>query len=282
MAPTTKLGILAGGGLLPARIAERCEATGRPFFIAAFENQTDPKTVDGRPHMWARLGAAGSVIDRLHKEGVGEICMIGPIRRPSFTQLAPDARAASFLARVGFRALGDNALLSAIADVLADEGFSLVGANSLLSDMLLQPGLSTKAKPSETALADINHGRTILYTLGELDVGQSAIVQQGVVIAVEAIEGTDAMIERSSSLIRPGPGAVLIKAPKPQQDRRLDLPTIGSVTVGKAVAAGLAGLAAAAGSTLVVDTERVTSLCDDNGLFFLGFEEEPRDPKNAS
>lgn len=232
--------------------------------------------------MWARLGAAGSVIDRLHKEGVGEICMIGPIHRPSLTQLAPDARAAAFLARVGFRALGDNALLSAIADVLADEGFTLVGANSLLSDMLLQPGLTTNAKPDEAALADIAHARSVLRTLGELDVGQSVIVQQGVVIAVEAIEGTDAMIERSQSLVRPGPGAVLVKAPKPQQDRRLDLPTIGSLTVEKAAAAGLTGLAAAAGSTLVVDADRVTSLCDENGLFFLGFEEELADSKSVS
>lgn len=271
MAPRTKLGILAGGGQLPARIAEKCEATDRPYFIVAFEEQTDLRTVDGRPHMWARLGAAGAVIDGLHKQGVKEVCMIGPVRRPSITQLAPDARAAAFFARVGIRALGDNALLSAIADVLAEEGFSLVGANSLLAEMLLAPGIKTRAKPDKAALADVEQGRAVLQTLGSMDVGQAVIVQQGMVIAIEAIEGTDRMIERSAELVRTGPGAVLIKAPKPHQDRRLDLPTLGSATIENAATAGLAGIAAAAGATLVVDADRVIELCDAKGLFFLGF-----------
>lgn len=273
-----KLGILAGGGLLPARIAERCEATGRPFFITAFNGQTDPEVVAGRPHMWTRLGAAGAVIERLHAEQVGEICMIGPVRRPSLSELAPDARAAAFFARIGLRALGDNALLTAVAKVLADEGFALVGAKSLLADMLLAPGVSTGAAPDEANLADIELGRHVLRALGDLDIGQAVIVQQGVVVAVEAVEGTDAMIERSAGLLRAGPAGVLVKAPKPRQDRRLDLPTMGASTVEKAAAAGLAGIAAAAGATLVAEKDKVAELCRAHGLFILGFEDASADP----
>ena len=269
-----KLGILAGGGQLPGRIAERCEATGRPFFITAFNGQTEPSVVDGRPHMWARLGAAGSVIERLHAERVSEVCMIGPVRRPSLSELAPDARAAAFFAKVGLRALGDDALLSAVAGVLEDEGFSLVGAKTLLADMLLDPGLATRAAPDAGAQADIERGRAVLRGLGGLDIGQAAIVQEGIVIAVEAVEGTDAMIARSGPLLREGRPGVLVKAPKPQQDRRLDLPTIGVTTVEGAAAIGLSGIAAAAGATLVVDKAQVTALCDETGLFLTGFTGE--------
>lgn len=272
--PAPKLGILAGGGLLPTRIAERCDAIGRPYFIIAFKGQTDPEAVAGRPHMWARLGAAGSVIDRLHEEAVQEICMIGPMRRPSLSELMPDARATAFFARVGLRALGDNALLSAVGKSLGAEGFSLVGAKTLLSDMMLASGPMTDVMPDDETLADIEHGRTILRSVGSLDIGQSVIIQQGLVIAVEAIEGTDAMIERSVGLLRSGAPGVLVKAPKPQQDRRLDLPTIGAGTAERVAAAGLAGIAAAAGATLVVDREAVAEQCRDKGLFVLGFDNQ--------
>lgn len=270
-ATTGKLGILAGGGQLPARIAERCEATGRPYFIAAFNGYTDPSVVEGRPHMWARLGAAGSVIDRLHAEKVEQICMIGPVRRPSLLDLAPDAKAAAFFAKIGFRALGDNALLTAIADVLAQEGFALIGAKSLLSDMLLTAGPAGNVEPDERGRADITLGASVVDSLGRLDIGQAAIVQQGMVISVEAIEGTDALLARSAGLLRNGPGAILVKAAKPQQDRRLDLPTIGLATVEKAAEIGLAGIAAGSGSTLIVDRSNVIAACDKAGLFLFGF-----------
>ncbi|HET8729149.1 MAG TPA: UDP-2,3-diacylglucosamine diphosphatase LpxI [Alphaproteobacteria bacterium] len=273
MAP--KLGILAGGGMLPRQLAETCLKTGREIFLIAFTGHTEPDAVEGLPHAWARLGAAAKVLDRLHREGVQDLCLIGPIRRPSLRELMPDWRAARFLARVGFTRLGDDALLQSVRDLLQGEGFRLVGAHELLEDLLAKPGLLTRAAPDDAARDDIALGLRAARMIGTLDIGQGAVVQQGVVLALEAIEGTDRMLERCAGLRRAGPGGVLVKARKPQQDDRLDLPTIGVRTVELASAAGLRGIAVEAGGALVVDAPSVAEAANRLGLFVIGLEAEP-------
>ncbi|MCW2236729.1 LpxI family protein [Azospirillum canadense] len=268
--PRPKLGILAGGGTLPARIAEAVRGQGRDVFIVAFEGHTDPATVDGRAHLWSRFGAAGSIIARLKQEGVGDLVFAGPVRRPSFTELLPDWYTTKFLAKVGTRALGDDGLLRSVAKQLEGEGFRVVGLHELLTGLLTAPGPVGRLMPDEEAAGDIARAVEVARALGALDVGQGAVVQQGIVLAVEAIEGTDAMLDRCAVLRRPGPGGVLVKVKKPQQDRRVDLPTMGVTTVENAARAGLRGIAVEAGGSLLVDRAAVAEAADRLGLFVVG------------
>lgn len=268
--PLPKLGILAGGGTLPARIAAAVRGQGREVFIVAFDGQTDPATVEGLPHLWSRFGAAGSIIARLKQEGVGELVFAGPVRRPSFTELLPDWYTTKFLAKVGTRALGDDGLLRSVARELEGEGFRVVGLHELLGELLTQAGPVGRLRPDAEAERDIARAVEIARALGALDVGQGAVVQQGIVLAVEAIEGTDAMLARCAAIARPGPGGVLAKVKKPQQDRRLDLPTMGVTTVENAARAGLRGIAVEAGGSLLVDRAAVAEAADRLGLFVVG------------
>ncbi|KAA0575306.1 UDP-2,3-diacylglucosamine diphosphatase LpxI [Azospirillum sp. Sh1] len=267
-----KLAILAGGGTLPARIANAVRGQGREVFIVAFDGHTDPETVAGVPHVWSRFGAAGTILRRLHEEGVGEVVLAGPVKRPSFTELMPDWRTARFLARVGTRALGDDGLLRAVVREVEEDGFRVVGLHDLLKDLLTVAGPVGRLAPDADAERDIARAVEVARAMGALDVGQGAVVQQGIVLAVEAIEGTDAMLARCAALARPGTGGVLVKVKKPKQDRRIDLPTMGVTTVEMAAAAGLRGIAIEAGGSLLVDRTAVAEAADRLGLFVVGIE----------
>ncbi|RJF84023.1 LpxI family protein [Azospirillum cavernae] len=267
-----KLAILAGGGTLPARIAAAVRGQGRDVFVVAFDGHTDPATVAGLPHLWSRFGAAGTIIRRLHDEGVDEVVFAGPVKRPSFTELLPDWWTTRFLARVGTRALGDDGLLRAVVRELEEEGFRVVGLHELLKNLLTVAGPVGSLVPDAEAERDIARAAQVARALGALDVGQGAVVQQGLVLAVEAIEGTDAMLARCAGLARPGPGGVLVKVKKPNQDRRIDLPTMGVTTIEKAAAAGLRGVALEAGGSLLIDREAVADAADRLGLFVIGIE----------
>ena len=174
--------------------------------------------------------------------------LVGPVRRPSLLDLRPDAEGARLLARIGRAAFaGDDGLLAAVVRVLGEEGFRVVGAHEILTEAVGPRGLlDARPAPDAQALADIARGVAVARALGAVDVGQGCVVQQGIVLAVEAIEGTDAMLARAAALRRPGPGGVLVKLVKPGQDRRADLPTIGAGTIarrrrGRAAGGGLRG-----------------------------------------
>jgi hypothetical protein len=171
---------------------------------------------------------------------------------------------------VSYRALGDDGLLSAIVREVESEGFRVVGADTLLGTALTGEGPLGKHRPDEQALADIARGLQVVRALGAIDVGQAAVVQQGLVLGVEAIEGTDALLARCAGLKREGIGGVLVKAAKPGQERRADLPTIGRHTVRSAAAAGLRGIAVEAGASLVIDPPAVAAMADEVGLFVMG------------
>jgi UDP-2,3-diacylglucosamine hydrolase len=266
-----RLGILAGAGELPLRVIEACRAIDRPVFVLAFEGSADAASVDGVPHAWIRLGAAGEGLQILRDHGVEELVMAGGVKRPSLLALRPDWRTAKFFARVGYRALGDDGLLKAVIHELEEvEGFRVVGADSILGEVLAPAGALGRHRPDEQAEADIALGFAAARALGALDIGQAAIVQQGLVLGVEAIEGTDALIARCAGLRRGGPGGVLVKAVKPGQERRADLPTIGPRTVTAAAAAGLRGIAVEAGATIVLDRAALVEAADRAGLFVVG------------
>jgi DUF1009 family protein len=263
------LGILAGGGTLPRRIAEAAQAQGRAVFIVAFAGQHDPATVESFPHIVLRIGEAGRIIAEMKKAGVADLVMAGGVRRPSLSEIGLDWRGVQLFARIGAGALGDDGLLAAIGRELEREGFRVVGPHEILGGGTVAAGILGRHRPDEQAEADIAYGLKVAKALGIADVGQAVVVQQGLVLGVEAIEGTDALLDRVGPLKRDGPGGVLVKIAKPQQDRRIDLPTIGPSTVARAAAAGLRGIAVEAGGAIVLDRAETVAAADAAGLFLV-------------
>lgn len=276
MSEATPLGIIAGGGSLPAALAATVVAAGRPVFLIGLEGHADPATLARYPHTVLRIGAAGAILDALRSAGCREIVLLGTVRRPPFITLRPDAGAARLLPRLS-RAFfgGDDGLLSAVIRVLGEEGFTVRGVHELLPGTLAPAGLLTRSAPDDGATADIARGVAVARALGAVDVGQGCVVQQGLVLAVEALEGTDAMLARAAALAHPGPGGVLVKLVKPGQDRRADLSTIGRATIRAAAAAGLRGIAYAAGATLLAEPDALAGEADAAGIFLLGLDPEP-------
>ena len=267
------LGILAGGGPLPGQVAGAALAAGRSVFIVGFEDFAEPAVIGAYPHAMVRLGAAGRILALLRERACRDLVLVGPVRRPSLLDLRPDREGARILARIGRAAFsGDDGLLAALVRVFGDEGFRVLGAHEVLTEALGPAGQMGRLAPDAAALADVRRGAMVLRALGEADVGQACVVQQGIVLAVEAIEGTDAMLARAAGLARPGPGGVLVKMAKPGQDRRADLPAIGPLTPRAAAGAGLRGVAFEAGGTLLIDRAGCVAAADAAGVFLLGFD----------
>ena len=273
------LGVLAGGGPLPGRVAAAATAAGRTVFLVGLEGFAEPAVLAPFPHAYVRLGAAGRMLQLLRDHGCDDLVIVGPVQRPSLLDLRPDAEGARILARIGRAAFaGDDGLLAALVRVLAEEGFRILGAHEVLTEVLAPAGLLTRTAPDAEAMSDLARGIAVLRALGAADIGQACVVQQGIVLAVEAVEGTDAMLARSAALARPGPGGLLVKFAKPGQDRRADLPTIGPRTVRAAAAAGLRGIAFEARGTMLTDRAMMIEAAEEWGLFLLGVEPDRLGP----
>ena len=265
-----KLGIIAGAGALPHALIEACERMHRPFFVLGLKGQANPKEYDkALPQAWIRLGAVGKGFRLMKKNGVEEVVMIGGVKRPSLVGLWPDLRGLKAISHLKKKS-GDDSLLRGIAKEIESEGFTVVGIDSILPHLLATEGVYTREVPLPKDGADIKRGIEVAKLLGKADVGQSVIVQQGLVLAVEGIEGTDALIRRSADLKRKGTGGVLVKVSKPQQDRRMDLPTIGPATVQAVKNAGFVGIAVEAGSVLISQSEQTVKLANQLGIFIVG------------
>ncbi len=267
------LGIIAGGGNAPKRLIAACLRNHRPFHVLALEGQTDADIgKDDVPVTWLPLGAAAAALALAKEKGVTDVVMVGRVRRPSITELKPDWLMVQKLARIGLHALGDDGLLKAIAMEFEAEGFHVLAPQDVFTDLLFPEGQLGTHAPSAIAQSDIQRGIEIALALGALDVGQSVVVQQGIVLGVEAVEGTDALIGRAGMLKREGAPPVLVKLKKPQQDARFDLPALGLATVREAAAAGFCGIAAQAGGALLIDRGDVIAFADAAGLFMIGLE----------
>jgi lipid-A-disaccharide synthase len=261
------LGILAGSGALPGRLIEACAKNGRPVFVLAFTGAADPAAVDRVPHAWIRLGQAGSGLAILRAHGVRELVMAGGVRRPSPLALRPDWRTLKFFAALGWRALGDDGLLRAVIHALEDEGFAVVGAGSILVDDLAPDAPLGRIVPDSTIAADIALGLAAAREHGARDAGQAVVAAAGRVVDREGVDGTDALLRRC---VGRAAGGVLVKTSKPGQERRVDLPAIGTDTVAAAAAAGLKGIVVEAGATLLVDRAAIAAAADRAGLFVVG------------
>tara|TARA_B100001123_G_scaffold336924_1_gene381064 strand:- start:68 stop:925 length:858 start_codon:yes stop_codon:yes gene_type:complete len=268
-----KLGVVAGGGALPSLVINEARKQGREVFVLALEHFVDLDLIpEGVDYDIVPLGAAAKLIGSLRKAGVQDVVMAGRVKRPGLRELKPDFKALAILTKASIRGLGDDGLLSAVRKEIEAEGFRLIGVPDVMPDILAGQGLLAGAQPDEQAMHDIRRGVTVLNAISQVDVGQAVTVQQGIVLAIEAVEGTDAMIARAGELRREGVGGVLVKLVKEQQDRSLDLPTIGLETVQKVAEAGLRGIAVSAGSCQIIDTDAVYSAVKQHNLFLIGID----------
>jgi UDP-2,3-diacylglucosamine hydrolase len=207
------------------------------------------------------------------------VCLVGNVSRPDFGALIPDLRGLSVLpGAIAAARKGDDALLRLMLGEFEKEGFAVEGATEVMEDLSLGSGPLGRVTPKDEDMSDVHRALEVARAIGRLDVGQGAVVCRGLVLAVEAQEGTDAMLSRVADLpaaLRGRPGdcaGVLAKAPKPIQETRIDLPTIGPATVHAAARAGLAGIVGEAGHLLVLDREAVVEIADELGVFILGVE----------
>lgn len=268
-----KLGIIAGGGAIPRDLINFCKYNKRDYFVIAIEGNADRDLIDETiPHAWIRIGQAGTGFKKLAEEKVEEVVMIGTIKRPTLKDLVPDMRTTAFFAKVGMKSLGDDGILRALVKEIESEGMVVRGVHEVLPELLIKKGVLGKVKPSKQAKEDIRRAVEVATELGRLDVGQAVIVQQGLVLGVEGIEGTGELIRRCGEYRRKGDGGVLVKVRKPQQDMRVDLPTIGDKTVQAAYDSGLSGICLHAGNGLIVNEKETIKLADKLGIFVLGLD----------
>lgn len=274
MNPLPALGIIAGSGDLPRVLIQACQEMGRPYYVLALEDTAEEETAQlaGEHYSVIRFGAIGKAFDILRKHDVSELVMAGRVTRPRIATIRPDLKGAKLLARIGAQLLsGDNELLSNIVTFLEEEGFRVAGAEDVVRDLLTPEGMIGSIYPDKRAQGDIETGARIARAIGALDIGQSVIVQNGLIIGVEAIEGTDGLISRCASLKVEDKGGVLVKVKKPQQERRVDLPTIGVETVERIAQMGFAGIAVEAGASLILNRREVARRADALGVFVIGF-----------
>ena len=276
-----KLGIIAGGGELPAQIIKHCQSTGRPFFVVALKDQADADILEAVPHAWVRLGAAGTTLKFLRENEARELVLAGAVKRPSLLALRPDAWAAKFFAKTGASSLGDDGILSALINALQDEGFRIVGTDDLLPGLIATDGIYSKTEPAAASMRDIEIGISSALDLGTRDIGQAAIVRNGEVIGLEDEQGTDVLLRSISPVSDTPKSGVLVKVAKPQQERRADLPTIGPATLEGAYRAGLTGIAIESGGALILNQSEVVRLADEYGLFVIGVQVNQTKPQSS-
>jgi DUF1009 family protein len=268
-----KIGIIAGDGSLPAQLLRTCKSDGRDVFAIALDGITVPETVAGYPHEWVNIAKVGKIIDLLRKNRCVEVCLAGGVGRPELSSLKPDLKGVALVSRLVKAAKrGEGAILEAIVAYLGEQGFRVLGAEEVMGSILAKSGVLGAVAPGESDHDDIARGVAVVDALGTLDVGQGCVVRDGLVLAVEAAEGTDAMVRRCEQFRRAAPAGVLVKLTKPGQERRVDLPTIGRSTVEAARDAGLRGVAVEAGGTLIVDQDDVVAAADSAGLFLFGVD----------
>ena len=271
-----RLGLIAGGGGLPLALARQCEAAGRPVFIIRLRGFAGEE-LEAYPGETVGLAELGKCFAALRQAGCETVCMAGKVDRPDFAALKTDWR--GLLAIPGAIAAarrGDDSLLRYMVGEFEKEGFAVEGADAVASHLTLSQGALGAILPADVHLGDIARAMAVAAEIGRLDIGQGAVVCDGLVLAVEAQEGTDAMLARCAGLPSALRGSqadrrgVLAKRPKPIQERRVDLPTIGPATVEGAARAGLAGIVGPAGGVLVVDRDGVIAAADRLGLFVVG------------
>ena len=278
-ASDSKLGLIAGNGRFPFVLLDAVRAHGLSVVVAAIKEETDPE-IDARAAAdptirvhWLSLGELSRLIDTFRAEGVTRAVMAGQVKHTQiFSSIRPDWRLAKLL--LNLRTRSTDMLLGAVAKVLADEGIELVSSTQYLEPLLATHGVLTQRAPSDDERKDIAYGRTLARGLAAFDLGQTVVIAAQACVAVEAMEGTDAAIERAGSLMRrlSEPSSTLsraltvVKVAKPAQDMRFDVPVIGLATIQAMSRAGATCLAVDAGRTLLFDQAAIAAAADRAGI----------------
>lgn len=275
----TKIAMIAGRGALPLVLAERLAVRGTTPFIVGVTGEHE-EWVREYDHVILGWGQFGKLFKALKERGVSQILLVGAFTRPAIEITKMDWEAIKTLPQIlGFMIGGDNTLLSGVIKVFEKRGVEVVAAQNLMPELLAPAGCLAGRKPNKKAMRNMKLASEATQILGQLDIGQAAVAVGGRVIAVEGIEGTDGMLSRvrdmrtSGRLTENGKHGVLVKAIKPNQDVRVDLPTIGADTVTMAYEAGLAGIAVHAGQSFILNREDAIEAARDKGLFIFGFED---------
>jgi hypothetical protein len=267
----SKIGIIAGGGQFPLLFARAAREQGRQVYVAAHKGESSPELeqeADG--FCWVKLGQLGKIINFFRREGIREAVLLGTITKTRiFKDIWPDIKGLTLWNRIKIRQ--DDQILRAVAEALQDEGIAILESTLYLQHLLFPKGVLTRKKPSPAQLDDIRFGWRMAREVGRLDIGQCVVVRDRTVLAVEAIEGTDAAIQRGGSLGKEQ--AVVVKVKKPGQDFRFDLPAIGTGTIESMEQVKAAVLAVEAGQALLFDGETVIDRADRAGLVVVGVEE---------
>ncbi len=273
----TTLGLIAGGGELPRAVAVAAREAGRPVFVVPLVGSVSEDWVKAFPHEFLSPGEPGRIIKALKGAGAREVLLAGKVDRPRFNELKLDAKGMMLLPKaIAAAKKGDDALLRFIVGICEDDGLKAVSVAEAAPALVAAEGALGRLAPDSENKADIEQAFRIVHALGALDVGQGAVVCEGLALAVEAAEGTDAMLARIGALRESLRGTaekrrgVLVKALKPTQDAKTDMPVVGVETVKNAAAAFLAGIAVEAGKALILDKAMVAAEADRLGLFVTG------------
>ncbi len=268
-----KIGIIAGSGQFPLLFIEAASKAGRKTVVIAHHNETFPEVADAADECcWVKLGQLGKIIKFFHKSGVGETVFVGGITKTRiFKDVFPDIKGLTLWNKINVKQ--DDAILRAVAGVLEKEGVKVLESTLYLQHLLFPFGVLTRKKPDKNQRLDIEFGWKNARAIGALDIGQCVVVRNCSVVAVEAIEGTDATIARGGALAREK--AVVVKVRKPGQDFRFDLPATGVKTIETLASVDGAVLAVEAGQSLLFDPDAMIRAADAAGLVVVGVRENP-------
>jgi DUF1009 family protein len=284
-AEARSIALICGGGAFPRAVADAMARRGLRPVMFAIRGWADPKMVALHAHHWIALGQVGRLLRLARAEQCSEAVFIGALLRPPLSKIRLDWYTLRLMPNLlrAFRG-GDDRLLSGVAHLFEQAGLRIVGVADVAPDVLMPEGVLGRQQPTERDRADIARALEMIAALGPFDVGQAAVVANHHVLALEAAEGTDNMLDRIVELRAqrrvtspPGTG-VLVKAPKPDQDRRFDLPAIGPLTIAKAARAGLGGIAVVAGHAIIAEPAETIAAADGAGIFLLGVAGAPGPP----
>jgi DUF1009 family protein len=257
-----KYGLIAGNGRFPFMVLEGARGEGVEMAVAAIREETDPAVVDVAPRVeWVGVGQLGKLIDFFKREGVTHVVMAGQVKHTQIFKLSalPDLRMVKMLARLSIK--NTDSLIGAVAAELAGEGITLVDSTLFLKPFLADPGVLTKRAPTKDETADMTYGLEVAREIARLDLGQTIVVKERAVVAVEAMEGTDATIRRAGELAR-RPPLTVVKVAKPNQDMRFDVPVVGPATIRAMVDAKASALSITARKTILIDKDELVREAD--------------------
>ena len=276
-----KLGLIAGNGKFPFLVLEAARAQGYDVVVAAIKEETFPEIEShgAAAVHWVSLGELSKLIETFQGAGVQRAVMAGQVRHKQiFSSIRPDWRLAKLLVSLTTR--NTDSLIGAVAKVLEDEGITLQNSTWLLEPLLVKPGVLTKRAPTEQERKNIDYGRAVARTLAQHDIGQTVVIAESACVALEAMEGTDATIERAGQILRSLHGEAstlsreltVVKIAKPNQDMRFDVPVIGVATIEAMKSAGATCLAVDSGKCLLLDGQKVVDAADTAGIALVAGE----------